>query len=609
MHNKTPIELLAPARNVDFGKTAINHGADAIYIGAPQFGARAAVGNSIKDIEELTKYAHLFRAKAYVALNTILFDNELEQARKLIHELYHAGIDGLIIQDMGLLEMELPPIPLIASTQTHNATPEKVLFLEKTGFQRVILARELSLEDISKIRQQTTVELECFVHGALCVSYSGQCYMSQAVCGRSGNRGVCAQPCRSAYDLVDSRGEIIVRNKHLLSTKDLNLSDRLESLLNAGITSFKIEGRLKDIDYLKNVVASYRKSIDALMENSPFFTKSSSGHTLFSFETDVEKSFNRGFTHYNIDGRVEKTSSFLTQKSLGKRIGEVSHVSKDWFIVTGEELNNADGICFFDEKEQLVGTLVGKVEGEKVYPNSMSGIKNGLILYRNHDHRFEKQLQGETAKRKINVSLILKDSDNGLRLEVTDEDATTAFAETEIQKTEAQKIELVKSQTITQLSKTGDTSYSVAQIDIQTSKIWFIPAGVLNQLRRDALNNLSEKRIQQNTPAPIYFEPNNVPYPEQTLTYTGNVLNQKAKAFYQRHGIQSIAPAFETYVEHQNEVVMTTKHCIRYQLDACPVHQKTGKRFSEPLVLRDLTHEYRLDFDCKRCVMKVIFIK
>lgn len=607
MKNFTSIELLAPAKNAEFGIAAINHGADAVYIGAPRFGARAAVSNTIDEIASLIKHAHLFRAKVYATLNTILFDDELEDAREIIWSLYNEGVDGLIIQDMGLLEMTLPPVPLIASTQTHNASVESVSFLENIGFQRVILARELSLSEIGEIRKHTTVELESFVHGALCVSFSGRCYLSQAVCNRSGNRGVCAQPCRSSYDLVDNDGNILVHDKHLLSLKDFNLLSHIEALMDAGISSFKIEGRLKDLSYLKNVTASYRNEIDRILEEKPNYAKSSSGKSTFSFTPDLAKSFNRGFTKYNIEGRKEKSGSFLTQKSLGKKVGEITHISRDWFILTGDALANGDGICFFNENDDLTGTLIGRVEGERAYPNNMEGLRVGLEIYRNHDHLFEKQLQSETCQRKIKVALSLKEWEQGLILEATDEDGISATVSIDIIKNLAEKVDRAREQTIAQLSKLGDTVFVAGEISINTAQVYFVPASILNQLRRDVVQALIDNRLKSYKVPQVPFVPNDFPYFETNLTYSANVSNRLARQFYTRHGVENIEPAFELIPHYTNKEVMTTKYCIRYQMDACPKYQKSGKKFDEPLFLKDSKHVYRLSFDCKQCVMNVIF--
>ena len=382
----TPLELLSPAGNADIGIAAIDHGADAIYIGAPKFSARADAGVSVADIARLIRHAHLYYAKVYVALNTIMTDRELAESLDIIRAVYQLGADGLIIQDAGLLELDLPPIPLIASTQMHNNTAEKVRFLEAVGFQRVILARELTISEIADIRRNTSkIELEAFVHGALCVSYSGQCYMSQAVVGRSGNRGVCAQPCRSHYTLIDGDGNVIQKNKFLLSLKDLNLMNRIPDLVAAGVTSFKIEGRYKGIEYVKNVTAAYRQAIDQFISGHSDYRKSSSGVSALTFSPDPDRTFNRGYTQYFISGPGEKVASIDTQKAIGQYLGEITGVGKDFFRIARHDLQNGDGLCFFTKNNDLAGFRVDRMAKEKIYPNSMNGLEIGTSLYRNHD--------------------------------------------------------------------------------------------------------------------------------------------------------------------------------------------------------------------------------
>ena len=604
---KIPIELLAPARNVHFGKAAINHGADAVYIGASHFGARSGAGNTISEIEELIRYAHFYRAKVYATLNTILYDNELNDVSKLIKNLYESAIDGIIIQDMGILEMDLPPVRLIASTQTHNNSAEKVSFLENVGFSRIILARELSLHEIQTIRNQTSAELEFFVHGALCVSFSGQCYMSQAICKRSGNRGECAQPCRSVYNLLDKDHNILIKNKHLLSLKDLQLSDYLEHLLDVGITSFKIEGRLKDIAYVKNIVSHYRHKLDKILENRTEYGISSLGKSELSFQPDPARTFNRGYTTYFLNGRTEKIASFLTQKSLGKKIGIITEIEKNWFKIQGEKLFNGDGICFFHTKG-LEGTLINKVEGEKIFPRQMDELYVGLEIYRNHDHEFEKTLDNSNNKRRIEVEIILTELPNGFKLTLVDEDGICAEVSEAIEKIVANKPDAAKEIIICQLEKLGDSQFKSSSVTLQLNFVPFLRTSILNQMRRNAVDRLNENRLQSFFSQIFTHATSNIPYPQKNLTYLGNVSNQLAKKFYERHGIENIESAFELSESSKEREIMTTKHCIRYHLDACPIHQKSIKKLNEPLFLQDNHHKYRLDFDCKLCIMKVILI-
>ena len=394
----TSLELLAPAGNADIGIAAIDHGADAVYIGAPKFSARAGAGVSVAEIARLIRHAHLYYAKVYVALNTILTDRELDESLDIIRKVYELGADALIIQDVGLLELDLPPIPLIASTQMHNNTIERIKFLEAVGFQRVILARELFLDEIADIRRNSSIELEAFVHGALCVSYSGQCYMSQAITGRSGNRGVCAQPCRSHYALIDGDGNVIQQNKFLLSLKDLNLMDFIPDLIGAGITSFKIEGRYKGLEYVKNVTAAFRQAIDRFISGRDGYRRSSSGASTFTFLPAPERTFNRGYTQYFIAGGRQKVASLDTQKSIGQYLGKITCVGKDFFRLDHCDLQNGDGLCFFTKKNDLAGFRVERVDKGKIYPNNMTGLATGITVYRNYDIALSRALKKKLGR-------------------------------------------------------------------------------------------------------------------------------------------------------------------------------------------------------------------
>ena len=417
------IELLSPAKNLECGIEAINHGADAVYIGASKFGARSAAVNSMQDIEQLSTYAHKFNAHVYVAVNTILKDNELDDAQSLIWDLYHAGADAIIIQDMGILQLDLPPIALHASTQTDNRTVEKVQFLEKAGFSQIVLARELNLEQIRNITSQVHVPIEVFVHGALCVSYSGQCYISQAMCGRSANRGECAQYCRLPYDLLDADGKIIAKNKHLLSLKDLNLSNHLQELLDAGVSSFKIEGRLKDVSYVKNVTAYYRQQLDKILSQSKEYKKSSSGKITYTFEPNLEKSFHRGSTSYFLKGRNLDMTSFDTPKSKGEYIGKPKEISKNFIVLNSLlEFHNGDGFCFLDEQGEFCGFRANKVDGNRLYPTEMPVISKNTDIYRNLDINFTQNLSKKTAERKMAVDVLFSETKSGFLLQIKDED-------------------------------------------------------------------------------------------------------------------------------------------------------------------------------------------
>ncbi|MFL7790595.1 MAG: U32 family peptidase [Anaerolineae bacterium] len=607
-----PIELLAPARDLACGIAAIDCGADAVYIGAPRFGARAKAGNPLVDIEALVRHAHTYWAKVYVTVNTILYDDELPQAVRLLHQLYEIGVDAAIIQDVGLLEDDLPPLPLIASTQMHNHTPARVAFLERVGFQRAILARELSLEQICAIRRQTSIELETFVHGALCVCYSGQCYLSYAIGrhalgGRSGNRGECAQPCRRRYNLTDSDGNILVRDRYLLSLRDLNLSPYLGELIDAGVTSFKIEGRLKDEAYVANVVSAYRRHLDAVL-GAKGLHKSSSGHSGIGFEPNLDKTFNRGYTPHFLHGRGEPPGSIDTPKMMGEFVGQVVSVKgKSFTLDTDVELHSGDGICFFDAGQELQGTVVNAVRGRDVTPQEITGVQRGTRIHRNHDHAFLKQLKPGCAERKIAVWLKLEETQTGFALTASDEDDNVAVGELMCEKVRAKKPDQALGTVEKQLRKMGDTEFACENVEINWKQIYFLPVSNLNALRRDALEKLSKVRAQICPVLRRTIRRNDTPYPEHALSYLGNALNQKAVAFYRRHGVEKIAPAAESGLDMLGKRVMRTRYCIKHQLGLCPQEGNTLS-IKEPLYLVDEEgHEYRLRFDCAACEMEVYF--
>ncbi len=610
---KTPLELLAPAGNAEIGKAAIDHGADAVYIGTPQFSARAQAGNSIEDIAELARHAHLYNAKVYVALNTILTDQEIYQALDLIQSLYRIGIDGIIIQDIGLLELDLPPIPLIASTQMHNATIEKVQFLESVNFKRIILARELAVDEIRTIREGTTVELEAFIHGALCVSYSGQCYMSQYAFGRSGNRGVCAQPCRHQYTLVDGSNKAVAVNRYLLSLKDMNRINVIGDLAGAGVTSFKIEGRYKEAEYVKNVTAAYRLAIDEFIVQNPQYCQASSGSCAFTFKPDPEKSFNRGFTDYFLYGRREKIAAFDSPKSIGQYIGRVDSLGRDWFLLNGHDLVNGDGLCFFTRAHELTGCKVDMVKGERVFPNTMTGIMVGADIYRNLDMAFLRILKGSIHCRKIAVEMIFKQEETGIRLIVRDEDGVHVDIWHEMAFVPARDPLRASSNIETQLMRSGDTPYRVTAVDIHPEQPGFLKLSLINDIRRKALDKLTRERIEQFRPEGKSIIPNNTPYPESDVDYRANVLNSKAVEFYKRHGVRVNQMALEIEADEpgseiSDRVVMTTKYCILYELGAClkSENKQNEKMLIEPLRISDRQHTYRLEFDCQACRMLII---
>ena len=588
----TKVDLLAPARDLECGIAAIDCGADAVYIGAPRFGARAAAGNSMEDIAALVRHAHKFWARVYVTLNTLLFDDELEPACAMAWQLHEIGVDGLIIQDTGLLECALPPLPLIASTQMHSHTPERVAFLERVGFRRAILARELTLDEIRAIRRAApAIELECFVHGALCVCFSGQCLLSYALGGRSGNRGQCAQPCRRLYTLVDAEGRTLASERHLLSLRDLNLSERLPGLLAAGVTSFKIEGRLKDRTYVANVVSLYRERLD-----EAGVARSSSGTSHAGFEPDLAKTFNRGFTTYYLDGRGEAVGSPDTPKMAGESVGRVAEVAPDSFAIDGQvELHPGDGLAFFGSDGKLRGTLVNAVRGRTVFPQKIEGIEPGAAIYRNHDHAFLSHVASARPERRIGVSMTLGPAG----LVALDHDGNRAEAPLGPAPA-AEKPEAALATLRRQIAKTGDTEFACTSVDIALDPVPFVPVSALNALRREVLDRLTAVR-ETNRPRPEgRIAPNDTPYPESELSYLGNVLNAKAEAFYRRHGVERIERAAESGLDLSGRRVMTTRYCIREQLGLC------GADVAEPLALiDDEGRRLELKFDCDHCAMDV----
>lgn len=600
-----PIELLSPAKDLNCGIEAINHGADAVYIGAPKFGARAAAGNSLEDIRSLCEYAHLYNVRIYVALNTILREDELAEAEQLVWQLYHAGTDALIVQDMGITQLNLPPIPLHASTQTDNRTPEKVKFLEAAGFTQVVLARELSLNEIRRIADETTVPLEVFVHGALCVSYSGQCYLSAALGGRSANRGECAQYCRLPYSMVDANGAEIIHNKHLLSLKDMNRSDQLEALLDAGVSSLKIEGRLKDVSYVKNITAYYRQKLDAIMTHRPEYNRASAGKSVYTFEPVADKSFNRGFTPFFLHERTKDITAFNTPKSLGEPIGTVKELKGNSFTVAGlKQLNNGDGLVFFNSRGELEGFRVNRVEANRVFPLDMPNITPKTTLFRNFDQVFEKQLAKPSAERKLSVKIEFLDNPFGFTLSMDDETGARVVLTEPFNKELARRDQ--QDNIRTQLSKLGNTPFEASEVTVQMSENWFVPSSLLAEMRRKAVDKLQTLRMvryQRALAHKVNPEKENS-FPEHRITYLGNVSNSHAEAFYKMHGVEDVSPAFELKPE-KDAPLMFSKHCLRYSMGWCPTYQKEKSPFKEPYYLLYKDTRLRLQFDCKRCQMLV----
>ena len=605
MIKQRKIELLAPARNLECGIEAINHGADAVYIGAPKFGARAAAVNSLEDIAALVEYAHLYNVRIYVTVNTILKEEELKETEEMIRELYRIGVDALIVQDMAIAKLELPPIPLHASTQMDNRTVDKVKFLRDAGFRQVVLARELSLREIGKIHEACPdIPLEVFVHGALCVSYSGQCYVSQACFGRSANRGECAQFCRLPFSLVDAEGKIIAKDKHLLSLKDLNQSEELEALLDAGASSLKIEGRLKDVSYVKNVTAAYRQKLDAIFARRKEYTRASSGKCRFDFKPQLDKSFSRGFTHYFLHGRSKDIFSFDTPKSLGEEMGTMKESRGNYLTVAGvKSFSNGDGVCYLDEQGRLQGFRINRVDGNKLYPQEMPRIKPRTMLYRNFDQEFERILARKSSERKIAVCILLAENNFGFSLTMTDEDdnSVTLTLPRDREPARTPQADNLKNQ----LAKLGNTPFEAERIDIDFSENWFIPASVLSELRRQLVEQLIIARKVNYRRELAVWKPTTHTFPQQTLSYLGNVMNTRAASFYQDHGVKEVEPAYEKQPV-EAAVLMFCKHCLRYSMGWCPIHQRERSPYKEPYYLVGTDgKKFRLSFDCKNCQMKV----
>ena len=600
------VELLSPAKNVAIGIEAINHGADAVYIGAPQFSARAAVGNSISDIQQLVDYAHKFGAKIFVALNTILTDNELPIAERMIHELYSAGADALIVQDMGILSLNLPPIALHASTQTNNQTVEKVKFLQDVGFERVVLARELSLSEISAIHLATDVELEAFVHGSLCVSYSGLCYASQLMKGRSANRGVCAQMCRLPYDLVSADNKTLITNKHLLSLKDMDRSNFLWEMMQAGVTSLKIEGRLKDVGYVKNVVSYYRKKLDAILEGNVEYGKASWGKTHFFFEPDPHKTFRRGGIDYFLHDRKLNQIQQETPKSLGEFMGRVSNVERNVISLnTNNKMTNGDGFCFIDDKNNFGGFKANRVgnAGEIILSQPLP-LPKGTRIYRNFDHEFDKLMKQKTAERKLSLVLKLSETKDGFALQMYQKDSQREVLVTlDTEKQLAQNQELAFSNMRKQLSKFGNTDYELVDLQLNLSQPWFLPASQINDLRRRAIEELENLPInlERAKRKELILSPQ---LQNRLIDYSANVFNENARVFYIAHGAEQVGMAIE-HTENAEIPIMTTKFCLKHELGYCSKYNASAKKIKSPLFLKNDEHKLRLHFDCKNCRMEV----
>jgi putative protease len=624
--NPRRIELLAPAKTAEIGRAAILHGADAVYIGGPAFGAREKAGNPMADIAALVDFAHHFHAHIYVALNTILSDDELEPARRLALDCWNVGVDALIVQDMGLLELDLPPIDLHASTQCDIRTPAKARFLADTGFSQLVLARELSLKEIAAVRAALPddVVVEHFVHGALCVAYSGQCYISHAQTGRSANRGDCSQACRLPYTLQDNQGRVVAFEKHLLSVKDNDQSTNLLSLIEAGVQSFKIEGRYKDIGYVKNITGHYRKLLDALFEQHPDLAPASSGKVKLGFVPHPDKTFHRGSTDYFTHGRSSNPAhitAFDTPAFVGLPIGKVAAIGSDSFdITTTETLANGDGLSWM-HKRTAVGTQANKVEKIgtdrwRIWPNDplekLPGLKPGATINRNRDQAWEQALTKDSAERRIIVDAVLAETAAGFALTLTDSDGITATATLPSEKQPAQQSERAEEGLKAQVCRLGKTDFQLRDFKVAWSQPWFIPNSATNALRRDAVAALEAARQA------AYLRPLRrpaadpaTPYPEESLTYLANVHNSAAHRFYENHGVKLIAAAYEAHEETGDVSLMITKHCLRHAFNLCPHQAKgvtgvQGQVRAEPMTLINGNERLTLTFDCRACEMHVV---
>jgi len=605
------LELLAPARNTSIGIAAIDCGADAVYIAGPSFGAREAAGNPVSDIQELAEYAHKYSAKVYAVVNTILYDDELEAAQKLLWELYDAGVDAFIVQDLAISRMERPPLPLFASTQTHIRTPQQAKFLSSLGFKRLILERQLSLFQIREISRNVPVGLEFFVHGAICVSYSGQCYLSQRLAGRSANRGACIQACRSDYDLVDGSGKVLVKNRPLLSLKDLNLSAHIPALIDAGISSFKIEGRLKNASYVKNVVKEYRRIIDEFISGHPNYCKASAGEVLGGFVPDTEATFNRGYTSCFIEGKRGYWASFDGAKSMGEYLGEIESIKGNRIVIsTAKGLNNGDGLAVISPFGEINGFRADVCEGNCVRIKDASALTKGMKVYRNLNTAFEKELERNMPKRLIEATINCYSKGGVTTFEAAScrDMVSLTFND---DNSPAQRTEKAMEVLSRQLSKISG-QYVFTLGDVECDIIRFYPASVLNGIRRqlaEALEEAALRRMEKNRRISVDDVANQAVtiIPEEHLTYLANCSNHISRELYLDCGAQSVDPAYEMEA-HEGVQVMRTKYCIKYELGLCQKHpdgSRSTATFREPLYLANGNNKLRLEFDCKNCEMIV----
>ena len=622
MNGKRKIELLAPAKDFDTARAAIDYGADAVYMGAPRFGARQAAGNPVSAIADAAAYAHLFGARVYVTLNTILFEDELRDAEVTARQVIEAGADALIVQDMAYAEMGLEGIELHASTQTFNATPEKAKFLQDAGFTRVILERNLSIEQIRAIRSATEVELECFVHGAICVCHSGRCYMSRSMSSRSGNRGDCIQACRMTYDLTDEDGTVLRKGKHLLSVKDMDLSARIGELMDAGISSFKIEGRLKDTAYVKNVVSWYRRRIDEELQLRKELVRSSAGESVTDFVPDITKTFSRGRTEYFYCGRRAGVSSPDTPKAVGAAAGRITKTGNGWIETDSRDVfSPGDGICCISGG-MLSGTNINRVEGRRLYTNKPLPVSPGDTLFRNYDHRFATMLEASRTRRVIDVSAEVFHTEESLEVRFSDTDGNAAVASVRCTDGEARDTAKMAETLRTQLSRSGDTVFRIADVKIEgyddrtsdtdanltaetdVERLPFIRVSALNALRREGLEKLARIRTAATPPRHIPRPRPGNTYPYGDVSPYENVTNSMAARFYKRYGAKNIADGLDLRTDMKGVTVMRTPFCIRRENGMC---MKISGTIAKPLFLLHGRHRYRLEFDCRECMMSIIY--
>ena len=599
---KRHIELLSPARDYRAAIAAIDCGADAIYIGAGSFGARRGATNPTEDIARVVDYAHLFGVKVFVTLNTILYENELKRAEALARELISVGVDALIVQDMAYREMNLP-IELHASTQVNNMTPDGAKFLEDSGFARVILERALSLDEIRAIRRTTTADLECFVHGAICVGHSGRCYLSRSQSPRSGNRGECSQPCRLTYDLTTERGRKIIEGKHLLSVKDFDLSERIGDLIDAGVVSFKIEGRLKDDNYIKNVVSYYRRKIDEALKSRPDCIRASVCRSEIEFAPDPKKSFSRDGGEYMFSGKRAGVASFLTPKAVGEYVGCVATTTKRDFKLVGKvALNAGDGLCFI-AGDGILGTNINRTEGNTIEPNRMEGIKAGMEVYRNYDHRFTQAVERSRIRRAIDTQCFVTLSEEGIVARYRDKEANEVEVRRDVKLESSKSAEKMRSVAEEQMAKSGDSIFRVQSVEVVGAE-WFATAKLLAEVRREALSLLAAMRYERNKPRPrILADDGTARYPIKRLSAEHNVVNSLARRFYQRHGVEHIVDGLDLWASTYGERVMESSYCIRREIGEC---LKQGSSLRDRLYIEHGRHRYRLDFDCAKCRMSLV---